>query len=120
LPWRKQTVEFSPETWNAFLNEDGMTCITDGVNIIAVTWDTEDDDNPNQVDRYNAEYILNCMRHHQILLDGVREILKEASQHYPAEGTSYEAKLMSLGIITGMCSRLLGIIEGGEHVWRQG
>lgn len=66
-PWRAQDVEFSEDTWLAFLNEEGMRCVTARGNIVAVTWDTEDDDNPEQKDQFNAALIVEAVNNYDRL-----------------------------------------------------
>jgi len=74
-PWRSQMIEFSDETWRAFLNDEGMRCITDGHNVIAAAWDTEDDDDPNQKDQFNAAHIVKCVNMHDELLKTLQFVL---------------------------------------------
>jgi hypothetical protein len=71
-PWRTQTVKFAKDVWLGLLNKDGMECAVHKSDIVAITFDTEDDDNPDQKDQFNAALIVKAVNMHDELVDALK------------------------------------------------
>lgn len=73
-PWRSQNVTFEKPVWMDFLNNKGMRCVARGQDIVAVTFDTEDDENPKQKDHANAAHIVKAVNMHEDLVSLLSQV----------------------------------------------